>query len=423
MKFKFLFNKNSILNNQEKFWLIKYIQPIIKNSIPFNYSKKYLLNRIFYQLINPQMLFFGFLIIFKNSKKLNFYSKVFVQSVENYSLSQLINLHYSLKNQTYKPLNKKLYLKVDDFIVQECLQLILNKIYNFKNSPQDTLQKIKIFSLNGNFALEVQLNLFDLKIPLLLDILKQNIRDKKFLNLLSKFTNQTTLSRTYILTLLNIYLFKLDFYIEKEIKKLPLIFQQLQKKIFYIRYINELVIIIDGTYTIMVLIKNKIKTWLITELLVKPKKIFIKKLKKQSLHFLGFTLKYFKEHKLIITIDQDKLITELKNHAFLHKSKSLHKNIWVNFSDFQIILIYSKLIRRIFNYYFFHINTRKQLYWIYYIIKQSCIKTLCMKHKQRTVKQIFKKYDKNLTIHGFGNRKISFPLLNELIITPIERYK
>ena len=323
-----------------------------------------------------------------------------------------MDLHYSLKNQIYKPCKR--CGCVDDFIVQECLRLILNKVYNFQSSPQDALQKIKTSSLNCNFALEMQLNPFDLKFHLLFNIFKRNIKDKKFLNLLAKFRNKKLLSKAYILTLFNIYLLKFDLYIEKEIQKLSSVLKQRQKKIFYIRHVNELVITLNGTYTFTVLIRNKIKTWLITELLVKPQKICIKKFKKQSLCFLGFIFKYLHKRKLLITVDFSKISAELKNYAFLHKNKSMHKNTWANFSDFQIILLYSKFIRRIFTYYYSHVNTHKELYWIYYIVKTSCVKTLCMKHKQHTMKQIFDKpkYD---TIQKFPSieelKTVSVPTL------------
>lgn len=424
MKFKFLLNKNKEitldlvenlkLSNREKFWLVKYIQPILKNKcIAANCSRKYFFNSLFYQLISPQMLFFGFLTIFRNSKKSNFYSKLCSRSFGNYSLAQLINLHDSLKNQTYKPMFLKKKSCFDDFIVQECLRLILNKVYNFQNSPQAALEKIKVSCLNWNFGLEIELNPYNVKIHFLLNIFKRNIKDKKFLNLVSQFHNQKFVSKTYILTLFIIYLSKLDLYIEKEIQKL----QQQHKKIFYIRYRNELIITSYGTYKFMVLIRNKIKTWLITKSAVKPQKISIKKLKQQSLCFLGFTL-CFQNHKLRIAVDKTKVRNQLKNHAFLHKNKSLQQNTWVKFSDFQIVLFYSKFIRRIFNYYLFHINNKKQLYWIYYIVKTSCVKTLCMKYKKRTMKQIFQKYDKNLTINELSNQKIYFPSIKELTTKP-----
>nr|AYC65732.1 hypothetical protein [Udotea sp. TZ0819] len=426
MKFKFLLNKNkealldlvenSTLNNREKFWLVEYIQPVLKNKcIAANCSKKYFSNSIFYQLISPQMLFFGFLTIFRNSKKYNFYSKTFSQSLENYSLAQLINLHDSLKNQIYKPIFLKKKSCFDDFLVQECLRLILNKVYNFQNSPHVALEKIKISCLNWNFGLKVELNPYDLKIHFLLNIFKRNIKDKKFINLVSQFHNLKFVSKAYILTLFSIFLSKLDLYIEKEIEKQKL--HQQHKKIFYIRYRNELIITLCGTYTFMVLIRNKIKTWLITKSIVKPQKIFIKKLKQQSLCFLGFTL-CFQKHKLRITVDKTKVRNQLKKHAFLYKNQSLQKNTWVKFSDFQIVSFYSKFIRRIFNYYYFYINNKKQLYWIYYIIKTSCVKTLCMKYKKHTMKQIFQKYDKDLTINEVPNRKIYFPSIKELTTSP-----
>lgn len=423
MKLKLILNKNFpknvSLSNREKFWLVEYIQPVLKNKyIVSNCSKKYFFNSTFYQLIYPQMLFFGFLTIFRNSKKFGFCSKIFLQSIETYSLTQLINLHDLLKNKIYKPMFLKKKFCFDDLIIQECLQLILNKIYNFQNSPQDVLQKIKISYLNWNFGLEVKLNLYDLNISFFLDIFRQNIKNKKFFNLILQFYNQKFFSKVYISTLFSIYLSKFDLYIQKEIQK-----SQQHKKIFYIRYRNEFIITLYGTYTFMVSIQNKIKTWLITELQIKPQKICIKKFKKQSLCFLGFTL-CFQKNKLIITVDKTKVKNQLENQTFLYKNKSLQKNIWTKFSDFQIVLFYSKFLRKIFNYYFFHINTRKQLYWIYYIVKTSCLKTLCMKYKQRTMKRIFHKYNKNLTITELRNQKIiSFPSLKELITNFQKKYK
>lgn len=206
-------------------------------------------------------------------------------------------------------------------------------------------------------------------------------------------------------------------------------------KITYCRFADDWILVIDGPKQLAILIKNKIQTWLKTylKLELSEEKTKITNLKNEWAHFLGFSIKIQKKHKrikkvtinnktftkrtgagnTIVTIDINRLVNRLKTKRFMHPKKkytSYHKPEWTIFEDKRIIILYKQVIYGIFNYYKESINIKNELYFIYYILKSSCAKTLASKFKLHYTKKIFNKYGPNLQI---GKQYI--PTFKELI--------
>ena len=200
-------------------------------------------------------------------------------------------------------------------------------------------------------------------------------------------------------------------------------------KMTYVRYADHWIMTIFGTRSLTQLIKNKLETFLKTnlELQLSPDQMIITNLHKNWAYFLDFRLKVQKKGKqintkkisdIIITIDIKRLRLRLRGLSFLHhkkSNKSMHQASWTALSDYQIIQKYRKIILEIFNAYQDIVTVDDELNWIYYIIRTSCAKTLAMKYKTRTIKKIFKKYGSHLKVlHPNNQIQLQFPTLKEL---------
>lgn len=234
--------------------------------------------------------------------------------------------------------------------------------------------------------------------------------------------------------------------INKQKKKILKIKNELQKieskdkktihhKITYVRYADHWIMTICGTRSLTQLIKNKLETFLKTNLALQlsPDQMIITNLHKNWAYFLDFRLKVQKKEKqikkihpintkkisdIIITIDIKRLRLRLRSFSFLHhkkSNKSMHQSSWTALSDYQIIQKYRKIIIEIFNDYQDIVTVDDELNWIYYIIRTSCAKTLAMKYKTRTINKIFKKYGSHLKVlHPNNQIQLQFPTLKEL---------
>ena len=228
--------------------------------------------------------------------------------------------------------------------------------------------------------------------------------------------------------------------INKQKKKIRKIKNELQKieskdkktidhKMTYVRYADQWIMTICGTRSLTQLIKNKLETFLKTDLALQlsPDQMIITNLHKNWAYFLDFKLKVQKKEKqintkkisdIIITIDIKRLRLCLRSFRFLHHkkfNKSMHQSSWTALSDYQIIQKYRKIIIEIFNDYQDIVTVDDELNWIYYIIRTSCAKTLAMKYKTRTINKIFKKYGSHLKVlHPNNQIQLQFPTLKEL---------
>nr|QYB18494.1 maturase K [Conocephalum salebrosum]QYB18582.1 maturase K [Conocephalum salebrosum] len=196
--------------------------------------------------------------------------------------------------------------------------------------------------------------------------------------------------------------------------------------IHYIRYQNNLIIILNNKNIqfsknwkdfFLLFLQKYFHVW------VKPSRILIKNLLKNSFFFLGYMFR-LRSQVYIIQIQIINYFTNVhffKNEfcsiipiipliRFLTKEKfcdilgrPLCKLSWTTLPDNEIFERFDQIIKNIFSYYSGCFN-QKGLYQLQYIFRFSCAKTLACKHKS-TIRTVWKKYGSNLLINSFFFKK------------------
>ncbi len=207
-------------------------------------------------------------------------------------------------------------------------------------------------------------------------------------------------------------------------------------RIKYLRYADDWVIGLCGSKHLAEQIKSTIKDFLheTLKLRLSEEKTTITNAKMEEAHFLGthLTIGKGKAQKIVLTTNHTgkrfkrrstgwetqmeaplpKLIQRLKEKGICTaEGKPIDKKGWRDLDTEQIIALYSSINRGIQNYYRFVDNWRR-IIRIQYILRFSLAKTLARKY-QITVKQVFKRFGKELSItikgkDGKKDRQVSF---------------
>lgn len=301
----------------------------------------------------------------------------------------------------------------------------------------------------------------------LVDIIGQKIKDERFIKLIQKFlkagymdiddVRKDSLAGTpqggiVSPILSNIYLHELDKFVEQlrvelekgELRKPNPEYRSLQKRrqylaktgrikteeyrrlgvemrkhpsgdpkdpnfirINYVRYADDWVVGIIGSYQFAEEIRERIRDFLKSrlKLTLSEEKTIITNSRKDEAKFLGYRIrlgrskvgdqkqkqstngsrKIYKRRstgmQIVLKAPMDELIKRLNKKGFCDKSgRPIHKAAWTMLDDDQIVLLYSSINRGLQNYYRptdnFAILSRTQ-----YILKFSLAKTLAAKHK------------------------------------------
>lgn len=255
-----------------------------------------------------------------------------------------------------QPLEMKKSLVVstlDDSIVQESIRFILvkiyepmfqiyNSLYGFKkwnrSSVREAIKKLYRDSWSSRYAIQGNMKetLATIHKKKLLSVLEKNIKDKKLINLIDKFlkakkwgekkiqdTETDDRSKegscSLVSLLFNIYMQQFDVFLEIEVKQFIKTINSKQKRranlysqiktkderflnnrIVYIRYVENWIVMIFGTRGFSQLIKNKIQTFLKTQLELQsfPEIIFITNIQKNWIYFLGFAIQVKKKKNI-----------------------------------------------------------------------------------------------------------------------------
>lgn len=221
------------------------------------------------------------------------------------------------------------------------------------------------------------------------------------------------------------------------------------KRLFYVRYAGDWVILLGGSYTdaktVRSLVYKKLQTLGLTLCL---KKIHITSLIKYSCQFLGvgfFIRKnidyYFKLIRLVknekITVRQRfaprvvlhalllNLLMKLLHKGFVKRNSKgaffpIGKNNCILFTHSQILNYYNSKIRRILNYYSCADN-RNELSSIIRFLRYSCALTLARKFKLKTLAKTFKKFGRDLTFVNDKGKKYKIFCPNKFLMLPIHK--
>ena len=211
----------------------------------------------------------------------------------------------------------------------------------------------------------------------------------------------------------------------KDLKKL--------KKIFYVRYNDNWVILFSGSFTDAVHVRNMMLNEL-KKLGFIINKIQILSLLKDKCRFLGVDFFYHKKiqkdlnsikriSKRNLTLNQRvissiilhapilELLILLKNKGFVKRNHNGNffpqgKTNCIYLTHSQILKYYNKIIKNILLYYKC-VHNRNQLQSIIRYLHYSCALTLARKFKLRTLRKTFKKFGKSLECANSNGEKNS----------------
>lgn len=194
------------------------------------------------------------------------------------------------------------------------------------------------------------------------------------------------------------------------------------KRIYYVRYVDDWVILCATSYKDTIIIREKVAVRLkklgLTLSLEKTK---ITQIRKEKIKFLGVnffiketTDKYFKPVKLInkISIRQRvppriilhapilDLLIKLKDRKFVKRNNKgeffpISKSNCIVLTHPQILNFYNDKIRGVLNYYSC-VHNRNSLWSIVRYLTYSCALTLARKYKLKTIRKAFSKFGRNL---------------------------
>jgi len=213
-------------------------------------------------------------------------------------------------------------------------------------------------------------------------------------------------------------------------------------RVHYVRYADDFIIGVEGSYKITSLILSKVKAFIEYELKLKlnPSKTGIIKYSDTPIKLLGYSLQapYLtgvkkpwetlvvsnrtitrrKKIRIRIHLDYIKVLRRLEANGFIRKRvrhknhnsfqyRGRYKGNLVNLDHPDIIAYYNSVMRGLFNYYDFVAN-KPNLSNVIWLLTESCALTLARKCKLRTLNKVFGKFGKDLgydIIQSNGKKK------------------
>jgi len=218
---------------------------------------------------------------------------------------------------------------------------------------------------------------------------------------------------------------------KKEIRKLIKNLQSTQakklddttKRIMYIRYADDWIIAVNGSYSETKNILNKIKDFCYTlGLTLSPNKTKITNSYKEYILFLGTRIKHsgvttWSKHKggyrqrnrkaLMLTAPMVKIRRKLSLSGFVKNNKGVSRTSWTPLTLRQIIHNYNSILRGYSNYYSFIINRGQVMSWLFYVLRDSAARTIAHKLSLGRRAKVYKKFGMMLTIWDYEKRQIN----------------
>jgi group II intron reverse transcriptase/maturase len=222
-------------------------------------------------------------------------------------------------------------------------------------------------------------------------------------------------------------------------------FDESYVRVQYVRYADDFIIGIEGSYEVAKTILQKVKRWIDVELKLKlnPKKTGIVKYSVSPIKFLGYTIMAphlrrakkplfslkmapifrLKRGKIRIRFFMDyyKVLDKLKSNGFVkvrtrhnkhteHGYRGTFRSNLINLEHADILRYYNSVIKGLYNYYNF-VGNMSNLAHVLWLLTESCCLTLARKFKLRTMAATYRKFGKDLgcdiNLKGGKKKRIS----------------
>ena len=199
------------------------------------------------------------------------------------------------------------------------------------------------------------------------------------------------------------------------------------KRLAYIRYADDWLIGIRGSYNDAMEIRSKVTEFCNgINLKVSESKTRIISLYKDKTLFLGahltrsnqntfYIMKRLNRSKrqglqLRFQAPIQKIVARFHKQGFMKDRKSIPKFIWLSNQHRTIINLYNSVVRGYLNYYSFVHNYGTLTSRLMFILKSSCCKLLAAKFKLKTTASVYKKFGNNLTAQAIkeNEKPLSF---------------
>ena len=309
------------------------------------------------------------------------------------------------------------------FDLVETQQRHLNKQKKERNTP--------IFRfITGN----IKKRFFIIDYSVLINFISGTIKNPFFINLMNEYfetkikknffnnhflkisINNETDHVTFLL--LNIYLNKIDkwmtneFFLKFKNQKTNLVSNNffVNSTTFYFRYKLDFIIGFEGNKQSCFNLKYLVQNYFQKELKLLNNEYEIKTTKNEYL-FNELKLGVCKtKQKILVRVSIQKVLKALNDKGFTKRDNRPTSNKkLIHYDVDQIIGYYKRIENNIRKYYSNANNFEYFRSKIHFVLKQSCALTIASKMKLRTIRKVFCKYGKNLTIKTANGKVISYP--------------
>lgn len=192
------------------------------------------------------------------------------------------------------------------------------------------------------------------------------------------------------------------------------------KKLMYVRYADDWVVAINGTFAQATEILKRIRIYCKDQLglEVSEEKTKITNAYKDHVLFLGTKIKHattytFSRRKgivqrnrktLLLTAPMGKIKKKLMASGFIMNGRGKTRTTWIPLEPRQVVHLANTILRGYLNYYSFAHNKNKLSPWLYWIIRETVLRTLSRKLNLGSRAKVIKRFGTNVTITDLTKR-------------------
>lgn len=192
------------------------------------------------------------------------------------------------------------------------------------------------------------------------------------------------------------------------------------KKLMYVRYADDWIIAVNGSYKDSADLLEKVTIYLASlGLTVSAAKTKITNTYKEPALFLGTNIAHSKSvtvshHRggriqrnsgfLVLNAPMERIYSKLKEAGYMKNHRGITRVTWLSLDINQIINLANSIIRGYENYYSFALNKGKLCTYVYFIIRDTVLRTLANKMSLGTRARVIKKYGPEISVYDQNQR-------------------